>query len=72
MLNINVTKWGTKKKVVENIPERPEIPYVHSGIFLVTINTTCRWSKQSTKKNILSIAKFVTFEAMPKFWGMED
>ena len=48
------------------------IPYVHSGIFLVTLNTTCRWSKLSAKKNILSISKVVTFEATPKFWGMED
>ena len=48
------------------------IPYVHSAIFPANANTTCRWSKQSAKKKILSIAKVVTFEATPKFWGMED
>ena len=39
--------------------------------FLATLNTACRCSKQSVKKNILSVAKVVTFEATPKFWGME-
>ena len=24
LLNINITKWGTEKKVVENTPQRPE------------------------------------------------
>ena len=48
------------------------IPYVHSGIFFAALNTACRKNKQSAKKNILSIAKVVTFEATPKFWGMED
>ena len=48
------------------------IPYFHSGIFSETLNTACRWSKQSAKKTILSISKVVTFEATPKFWGMED
>ena len=48
------------------------MPYVHSGIFPATLNNACRWSKKSANKNILSIAKVVTFEAMPKFWGMED
>ena len=48
------------------------LPYVHSGIFPVNQNTACRWSKQSAKKNILSIAKVVTFEATPKFWGIEE
>ena len=47
------------------------LPYIHSGIFTVTLNTACRRSKQSTKKNILSIAKVVTFEATPEFWGIE-
>ena len=37
-----------------------------------TLNTACWWSKRSAKKNILSIAKVVTFEGTPKFWGMED
>ena len=46
-------------------------PYVHSSIFPETLNTTCRWSKRSTKKNILPISKVVTFEATPKLWGME-
>ena len=46
--------------------------YAHSGILLATLNTTCRWSKRSAKKNILSIAKVVTFEVTPKFWGIED
>ena len=41
-------------------------------IFPETLNTACRWSKQPAKKNILSITKAVTFEATPKFWGMED
>ena len=48
------------------------IPYVHSGIFPATINTAYRWGKWSAKQNILSIAKVVTFEVMPKLWGMED
>ena len=59
-------------KVVENTYQRPEIPYIHSGIFLGTLNTACRWSKKYAKKNVLSIAKVVTFEATSKFWGMED
>ena len=33
LLTINIAKWGTKKKVVENTSQRPDIPYVHSGIF---------------------------------------
>ena len=41
-------------------------------IFPETINTVCRWSKQFAKKNILSIAMVVNFEATPKFWGIED
>ena len=48
------------------------LPYVQSGIFPTTLNTACRRSKQSAKKNILSVARVVTFEATPKFWGMED
>ena len=44
-------------------------PYTHSGIFLATINTACRWSKLYAKKNLLFISKVVTFEAIPKFWG---
>ena len=72
LLTINITKWGTKNKVVENTYQRPEIPYFHSGIFLETINTACRWSKRSAKRNILSIARVITSEATPKFWGMED
>ena len=47
------------------------LPYVHSGIFPETINTACIWSKRPAKKNILSIARVVTFEATSKFWGME-
>ena len=58
--------------MVENSSQRPEIPYVHSGIFLTTLNTACRRSKKSVNKNILSIAKVVNFEATAKFWGMED
>ena len=34
-LTINIIKWGSKKKVVENTIQRPEIPYTHSGIFSV-------------------------------------
>ena len=41
------------------------------AFFLATLNTACRRSKRFVKKNILSIAKVVTFEAKPKFWGME-
>ena len=48
------------------------IPCVHSGIFTVTLNNTCRWSKRSANKKILSIVKVVTFEATPKFWGAGD
>ena len=48
------------------------LTYTHSGIFLATLNTAYRWSKRSVKKNILSIAKVVTFEVTPKFWGMKD
>ena len=48
------------------------LPYVQNGIFPATLNTACRWSKWSAKKKILSVAKIVTFEATPKFWGMED
>ena len=33
LLTINITKWGTKKKVVENSSKRPEIPYINGGIF---------------------------------------
>ena len=58
--------------MVENTSQRPEITYVHSGIFLETLNTACIWSKRSTKRNVLSIAKVVTFEATAKFWGMGD
>ena len=39
---------------------------------LATLNTACRWCKRSAKKNIPSISKVVTFEATPKFWGMEE
>ena len=42
------------------------------AFFLVTLNTACRWSKRSTKKNILSIDKVVAFEASSKFWGMKE
>ena len=42
------------------------------AFFSATLNTACRWSKRFAKKNILSIAKVVTFEVTPKFWGMED
>ena len=48
------------------------LTYVQSGIFSATLNTACRWSKLSAKKNILSVDKVVTFEATPKFWGMEE
>ena len=44
----------------------PKVAFV-----LATLNTACRWSKQSVKKKILSIARVVTFEATPKLWGME-
>ena len=71
-LTINITKWGTKIKSVENTPQIPEIPYVHSGIFLATLNTACKQSKRSAKNKILYIAKVVTFEATPKFRGTED
>ena len=37
-----------------------------------TINTASIKNKNYAKKNILSIARVVTFEAKPKFWGMED
>ena len=47
------------------------IPYVQSAIFPATLITACRWSKQFAKKNILFISKVFTFEATPKFWGME-
>ena len=47
------------------------LPYVQSGIFPATLNTACRWSQRSAKKNILSVAKVVTFEGTPKFWCME-
>ena len=72
LLTINITNLGTKKKVVGNSSQRPEICYVHSGIFLATLNTAFICSKRSSKKNILSIANVFTFEATPKFWGMED
>ena len=52
-MTINITKWGTKKKVAENTPQIPEIPYVHSGIFLATLNTTWRRSKGYAKKNTI-------------------
>ena len=48
------------------------LTYVQSGIFPATLNNTCRWSKRSAKKKILSVAKVVTFEAMFKWWDMED
>ena len=40
----------SKKKVVDNTSQIPEIPYVQSGIFLATLNTDFRWSKRSVKK----------------------
>ena len=46
--------------MVDNTPHRPEIPYVHSGIFLATLNTDCRWSKRYANKNVLFIAKTST------------
>ena len=70
MLAVNITKWGTKNKAVDITYQIPEIPYIHSDIFLDTLNTACRWSKQFVKKNILSIENVVNFEATPKFWGM--
>ena len=42
------------------------------AFILATINTVCRWSKQSAKKNVLSIDRVGNFEATPKFLGMED
>ena len=48
------------------------LTYVHSGIFLETLNTPCIWSKLSAKKKILSIDRVVAFDATPKFWDMED
>ena len=48
------------------------LPHVRSGIFHGDSKYRCRWSKRSAKKNILSVAKVVTFEAKPKLWGMED
>ena len=50
-MTIKITKWETKKKVVDNSSHRPEIPYVQSVILMATLNTACRWSKRSTKKN---------------------
>ena len=47
------------------------LPYVQSGILPETLNSTCILSKRSVKKNILSIAKVVTFEETTKFLGME-
>ena len=41
------------------------------AFFLATINAACRWGKWTAKKNILYIAKVVTFEATSKFWGMK-
>ena len=46
-------------------------PYAQIGIFPDTINTACRRSKRSTKKNILSVANVVTFERTSKFLGTE-
>ena len=71
-MTINIKKWGKKKKVVESKSQISEISYVHSGVFLATLNTACRWREQSAKKNMLSISKVVTFEAAPKFWVMKD
>ena len=34
-----------------------------------TLNTACIWSKQSAKKNILYVARVVTFEATPNVLG---
>ena len=67
-----ITKWGTKKRVLYNTSQIPEIPYAHSDIFLETIDTACRWSERPAKKYILSITKVVNFEATSKFWGIED
>ena len=53
-------------------PRDQRYPTSKVDFFLATLNTACRRSKKSTKKNILSIAKVVNFEATPKFWGMED
>ena len=47
------------------------LPCVRSEMFLATLNTAFRRSKISTKKNILSVAKVVTFEATLKFCDME-
>ena len=52
----------------------PETIYtvLPQGHCLATLNDACRWSKLSAKETILSIAKVVTFEETPKFWGIED
>ena len=38
---------------------------------MATLNTACIWSKKSAKKNIVPVARAVTFEDF-KFWGMEE
>ena len=68
-------KVGNQKmNVVENTYHRPEIPYFHSGIFIETINTACRWSKLSSKIKLISIDKVVILSLQPNYgvWKTEE
>ena len=56
LLTIKITKWGTKNKVVENTPKISDIIGVND----------------SRRKTYCTFSKVVTFEEMPKFWGMEN
>ena len=71
-MTINIIKWVTKKKGGREYITETRYTLHPQWIFLATINTDCRWSKWSAKKNVLSIAKVVNFEATTNFWGMED
>ena len=74
MLTINIKKWGTKKKWIENTSKRPEIPYVCSGIFMVTLNTACIWIKLSAKKKYFPLPRLLLLRQRPSsgVWNTEE
>ena len=60
-----------KRRWQRKHPRYQRYPTSTVALFLVTLNTTCIWSKWSATKNILSIARAVNLEATTKLWGIE-
>ena len=60
--------------MVENTSQIPEIPYVHSGIFLETLNTACIWSKWSAKKTYYTLTMLLLLMRRPSsgVWNTEE